>query len=352
MGKSEITCAILACHLTGWYPPNWRGKKYSKPVRVMAAGVDNNHNKNVIQDRLFGTNNWRLKSEIGSGMIPREAILEKSAVTVRGDDLASIKIKHKKGGMSELIFRSYSQGREAAQGFPADIIMIDEQPNDDFWKEALTRTRATRGHVICSFTPLKGATSLIEEMMILPGVKDTPIDKFGDKYKSDGKWAAIRASWHDAPHIPASDIEDAKRDYSYDYDARVYGMPVAGHGRIFPYHISDISYDPREVTINPSWNHLISIDIGHGHGRDPSAVIQCAFDEENDVIYVTNEAVGETNTTRELTRMIASVNHVLPVVWPSDANRSSMSSDSSVADQLRDQGVNLAWSSIHQPERS
>ena len=111
---------------------------------------------NVLQEKLIGTNNWRLKAERGSGMIPRDFIINESAVTGRGDDLGSIKIRHITGGMSEILFRSYSQGREAAQGFQADIIMIDEQPKDDFWSESLVRTAATNGQVVCSFTPLLG----------------------------------------------------------------------------------------------------------------------------------------------------------------------------------------------------
>ena len=49
-------------------------------------------------------------------MIPRDYIIDEAAVTVRGDDLSSIKIRHVTGGMSEILFRAYSQGREAAQG--------------------------------------------------------------------------------------------------------------------------------------------------------------------------------------------------------------------------------------------
>ncbi len=346
MGKSEITCAILAVQLTGVYPKWWTGKKYDRPVRVMAAGVDSNHNKNVIQERLFGTNNFRLKEELGSGMIPKDSIFLKSVVSQRGDGIDSVKIKHSSGGWSELIFRSYSQGREAAQGFPADIIMIDEQPNDDFWREALTRTRATRGHVICSFTPLLGKTGLVEQLMDLDGLTDGPEDMFGPKFRSDGKWACIRASWHDAPHIPAADIEDAKRDYTYDYNARVYGMPIAGYGAIFRHLESDMVYDPREKHIDDTWPHIIGLDIGHQQdeldkNRDPSAAILCAWDEKDDVIYLTDMWTGPSPTVRDLAKGITSVNHVAPVAWPNDAGRTSMTVQTTIAEQLRERGINL-----------
>ena len=341
-GKSETACSIVACHATGIYPDWWKGRKYDRPVKIMVAGVDSNHNKNVLQEKLIGTNNWRLKGERGSGMIPRDNLIEESAVTVRGDDLSAIKIKHITGQNSEIIFRAYSQGREAAQGFQADLILIDEQPKDDFWSEALVRTAATNGQVVCSFTPLLGMTGLVEELMNLEPEGDSTSDKFGPKYKSEAGWAMVRATWDDIDHISEGDKAQLRKGFAaYEADARTFGMPIAGHGRIFPYQESDICYNPREFQVNQSWPHLLAIDIGHGHGRDPSAVIQLAWDETNDVIYCTDEAVGETNTTKELSRLITSVNHTIPVVWPSDAGKASMNSESTVVDQLKELQINV-----------
>ena len=341
-GKSETACSIVACHATGIYPDWWEGRMYDRPVKIMVAGVDSNHNKNVLQEKLIGTNNWRLKAERGSGMIPRDFIINESAVTGRGDDLGSIKIRHITGGMSEILFRSYSQGREAAQGFQADIIMIDEQPKDDFWSESLVRTAATNGQVVCSFTPLLGMTGLVEELMSLDAVKDSPEDKFGAKYRSGQGWSMVRATWDDITHISEEDKAQLRKGFaSYELDARTYGMPMVGHGRIFPFNRGDIIFSEKEVTISPQWPHLIGIDIGHGAGRDPSAAVQVAWDEVNDVIYVTNARLSSTNTTRDLGRLIATIDHTNNVVWPSDANRSSMNSDSTVADQLRQLEIKL-----------
>ena len=308
----------------------------------MVAGVDSNHNKNVLQDKLLGSNNWRLKAERGKGMIPRDFIIDEAAVTVRGDDLTAVKIKHITGGMSEIIFRAYSQGREAAQGFQADQILIDEQPKDDFWSESLVRTAATNGQVICSFTPLKGMTGLVEELMSLPAQKDAPEDKFGAKYKSGDGWAMVRATWDDINHISEDDKKQLRKGFAaYEADARTYGMPVAGHGRIFPYQAGDITYNEREVTINESWPHLVGIDIGHGHGRDPSAVVQACWDEEKDIIYIRRCYMEPTDTTREMARLIVKADHESPVAFPPDANRTAMNSPLTVAQQLRELNINL-----------
>ena len=66
------------------------------------------------------------------------------------------------------------------------------------------RDRATNGQVICSFTPLKGMTGLVEELMSLPAQKDAPEDKFGAKYKSGDGWGMVRATWDDISHISIS----------------------------------------------------------------------------------------------------------------------------------------------------
>ena len=342
VGKSEIGCAILACHLTGYYPNWWKGKKYTKPIKSIAACLNSDLNKTVLQSKLFGTSNWRVKGDIGTGMIPKEAIHMKSCVTGRGDDISRISIKHKSGGYSELYFRAYSQGREAAQGVEADVILIDEQPKDDFWEECLTRLATTNGHVICSFTPLEGMTGLVEELMTLPESKDAPKDKFGAKYKEDSSWAMVRASWDDITHITDETKETLKKGYAaYSRDARVYGIPIAGHGRIFPYSLSEVSYDHRETIVKETLPHLIGIDIGHGTGRDPSAAVMVAWDEELDIIYIVDSWAEATNTTRDLGRLIARLDHTLPVIWPNDAGRQSMNSASTVAQQLREMKINL-----------
>ena len=341
-GKSETAMSLVACLATGIIPDWWEGRKYDRPVKIMVAGVDSNHNKNVLQEKLFGSNNWRLKRERGSGMIPKDFIIDDSAVTVRGDDLQSIKIKHVSGGMSEILFRAYSQGREAAQGFQADFIVIDEQPKDDFWSEALLRTAATGGCVACSFTPLMGMTGLVSELMELKPEENSPEDKFGPKFKSEDAWSMVRATWDDITHISEEDKAQIRKGIpDYEEATRTYGIPMAGHGRVFPFSRDEFTYSDNDVHIKDHWPRLIGIDIGHGFGRDPSAAVLSVWDEENDVIYIDRVAKDSTDTTKDLARLVVGVEHQCPVAFPSDANRSSMNTDTTVAQQLREMDVNL-----------
>ena len=348
MGKSETACAIVAAHLTGEYPIWWQGKRFDHPVNVWVAGPDGRHNREVLQKRLFGTDNKRLKKEMGTGMIPKRNIIDNSMVTIRGNDIDSAKIKHKSGGTSELSFRAYTQGREAAQGAPVHVIVVDEQPNGEWWKEALTRTRATKGHALLSFTPLKDASTsgnLLDNLMALPPAEDSPEDDFGPKYLSDGTWGLIRASWYDAPHILENDpnaIEEAKREYSFDYEARVFGIPIVGSGRVYPHSRDKITFDPESTFINKEWEALIGIDWGWTT-NDPSAMIKITRDKTNDILYVTDEFKGHTPTDQDFARQVHFIDPYLPVAWPRDGNTSSdWKGGGTISDKLRSEyRVNL-----------
>ena len=342
VGKTENGCAIIAQHLTGHYAPWYEGKKFKKPVKVIAACLNSDLNKTVLQAKLFGTSNWRVKKQIGTAMIPKDLVDLKSAVSARGDGVERINIHHKSGGSSELYFRAYSQGREAAQGVEADVILIDEQPKDDFWEECLTRLATTGGHVICSFTPLEGRTGLVATLLDLPPVPDAPEDKFGAKVRADKSWSMVRASWDDITHIPEDQKETLKKGYAeYSRDARTYGIPISGHGRVFPFHKGEITYSESETRVPDTLPHLVGIDIGHGFGRDPSAAFQVAWDEDKDIVYVTRGKQESTDTTRDLARLIVWTDHESPVAWPNDANKSSMNADSTVSQQLRSMDINL-----------
>ncbi len=60
-----------------------------------------------------------------------------------------------------LRFKSYEKGREKWQGETLDGVWFDEEPPLDIYIEGLTRTNATGGIVIVTFTPLLGMTEVV-----------------------------------------------------------------------------------------------------------------------------------------------------------------------------------------------
>ena len=155
IGKTVSTCYETAYHLTGQYPDWWQGKRFDKPITAMVAGESWGQVALVLQAELLGTNDVKIKQQLGTGAIPRDCIVTD---TLRGDgaNCMGVEIRHKSGANSYLLFANYTQEVRQMQGFKLNLAVFDEQPPDDFFSEIVTRTATTQGMVLCSFTPLKG----------------------------------------------------------------------------------------------------------------------------------------------------------------------------------------------------
>ena len=106
------------------------------------------------------------KEALQTGMIPADALADTvmgrgapgalDSVVVRwggGGDL--------QGGESVLAFKSYEKGREKWQGETLHGVWFDEEPPLDIYSEGLTRTNATGGITIVTFTPLLGMSDVV-----------------------------------------------------------------------------------------------------------------------------------------------------------------------------------------------
>ena len=86
---------------------------------------------------------WKRRvTDIGTGMVPHDALLEH--VPARGihDAVDHIKVRHITGGTSLAYFKSYEKGREKWQGESLDFVWFDEEPPQDVYLEGLTRCAA------------------------------------------------------------------------------------------------------------------------------------------------------------------------------------------------------------------
>lgn len=106
------------------------------------------------------------QGEWGTGMIPADAIAD--TVTGRGAPgaLDSVVVRWGGGGdvqagESVLSFKSYEKGREKWQGETLHGVWFDEEPPLDIYSEGLTRTNATGGITIVTFTPLLGMSDVV-----------------------------------------------------------------------------------------------------------------------------------------------------------------------------------------------
>lgn len=164
LGKTKAGGAEWAMHLTGRYPDWWAGKVFDAPVRLWASGVTSESTRDNPQRILIGPPE---QSEAwGTGMIPGDAIVDTTAARGIANALDSVVVRHGGGGdvqagFSALGFKSYEKGREKWQGETLHGVWFDEEPPIAIYTEGLTRTNATDGIVIVTFTPLQGMSQVV-----------------------------------------------------------------------------------------------------------------------------------------------------------------------------------------------
>jgi hypothetical protein len=122
LGKTLAGGFEAAMHATGRYPDWWKGKRFDKPTVGWACGVSGEVVRDTVQRILLGRS-----GAIGTGTIPKDAIVE--TITARGiaDLIGTIKVQHVSGGVSLIGLKSYLAGREAFQGETLDWAWADEE---------------------------------------------------------------------------------------------------------------------------------------------------------------------------------------------------------------------------------
>jgi phage terminase large subunit-like protein len=165
VGKSVAVCYEAVCHLIGWYPAWWQGYRFSRSIVAWICGEDTKAVRESLQGALLGQ-----PGSLGTGLIPRDRIERVVARSGVPDAVDAMQIHHAYGGSSRLVFKAYEMGREAFQAAKVDVVVLDEEPPQPIYSEALTRTMSTvpgeaSGLVLCAFTPLKGLSAVVQSFM-------------------------------------------------------------------------------------------------------------------------------------------------------------------------------------------
>jgi phage terminase large subunit-like protein len=160
VGKTTAGAAEWAIHLTGRYPDDWQGRRFSKPVRFWAAGVTSQSTRDNPQRTLIGPP----ADEVawGTGIIPKACLIDWSRARGIANAIDTVKVRHTSGGVSTLSFKSYEMGRAKWQGETLDGVWFDEEPPLEIYSEGLTRTQARGLFSIMTFTPLQGASDVVQ----------------------------------------------------------------------------------------------------------------------------------------------------------------------------------------------
>ena len=292
VGKTEAVGGYEAVlHMTREYPSWWLGRRFDRPVKGWLCGDTSKTVREILQFKVLGP--W---SEFGTGLVPADTLEDYKTKQGVAETIDTFSVKHKSGGLSRAVFKSYDQGREAFQGSEQDFILLDEEPPLDIFSECVMRTMTNNGLVMLTFTPLGGITALIRHL------------------REVNTWE-IGATWDDAPHLTQEAKEDLWRNTpAYMRDARSKGIPQRGSGVVFPINEETIKI-PRPEIIPKSWKHIIGIDFGWDH---PTAAVKLLHNCDDDIIIVAGAIRMREATPLMFAANIRHWGRWPPVAWPHD----------------------------------
>lgn len=279
VGKTMAAGTELVYHLTGEYPDWWVGHRFDRPVKALASGDTTFTTRDILQDKLLG--GTVDEESYGTGLIPGERIIGYTKRQGVPGAVEMVRVRHASGGESELLLRSYEQGRKIFQGFELDIFWPDEECPQDVYEEGQVRLMTTGGISMLTFTPLSGLTPLVQQLT-------KPATDYTDEEDPDGllRHAAtdrlvIMCGWDDVPHLTA----EAKAKLfaklaPHQRDARTKGVPSLGAGAIYPVSEDDIVCD--DFKLPDHFKHGYGLDVGWNR----TAAVWGGYDVESDTIYV------------------------------------------------------------------
>ncbi len=173
LGKTLAGSMEVAMHLTGIYPEWFTGRRFEQPTTWWAGAVTGETTRDGPQRMLVGPptqeNLW------GTGTIPYKNILDTNRASGITDYLDTVVVKHVSGGQSVLGFKTYESGRKKWQSETLDGVWFDEEPPSDIYIEGLTRTIATDGIVMVTFTPLLGMSEVVRMFLTDEDTKEMAV---------------------------------------------------------------------------------------------------------------------------------------------------------------------------------
>lgn len=159
--------------------------------------------------------------------------------------------------------------------------------------------------------------------------------------------ALITMAIEDAGHYNRDQRERIIAAYpEHEREARAHGVPIMGSGRVFNVPEADIRFDPfvfwkmSDRKGEPPWHyrHMVGIDFGINH---PFAAVQAAYDADSDRIFIWRSYRIRGQTPIMHAGSLRTWGTWLPVAWPHDGLQRDKGSGLQLAQQYRDQDLNM-----------
>lgn len=349
LGKTFGMAAEMAMYLTGYYPDDWAGQKisYSSDRNVyLAIGIEHSICRKVLQKELLGTMDARRSDEIGTGTIPRDCI-DLETIDRLGERVISCRVAHHDedgefDGWNELHFYSASQGQDSLMGIKVAGVWIDECPpnEEELYSQAWTRCLTTKGFVAVTATPERGLTNTLK--------------KFMDN--EEGYLYHQNVSMTEAPHLTKADIDEYLSTVPLNQrEMRLHGVPKLGDGNVFPFTEEQINGTLSKYTIMEQpyrYKMMWGCDFGYANTltADPSTLMLCAYDTEEDVIYCIQEWNSKddrdidilSNMPDYMANIILSSDFPrAPLIVPRDGNKNIEGTNTTRIAEFQRLGVNV-----------
>jgi len=315
VGKTIAAGMETAMHLTGRYPAWWVGRTFERATHCWASGKSGTDTRDNPQRILLGR-----PGEIGTGSIPKDAIVSLSTGRGVADAVDTIRVRHRDGDISTCTLKTYDQGRERWQGETLDLVWFDEEPPEDIYTEGLTRTNATGGFVYITFTPLLGISNVVRRFYVdhAPGTHITQM------------------TLEDAEHYTAEQREAIAATYDeFEREARTQGIPQLGSGRVFPINEGQVACASFEIPRH--WPRISGLDFGYDH---PTGAVQLAWDRDADILYCICAYRERHKTPVQFAPCVRPWGEY-PWAWPHDGLQHDKGSGEQLMAQYRAQGLKM-----------
>lgn len=318
-GKTE--CGAVEClwMLRGIHPY----RKNKNKVSGWACTVSSEVQRDVCQKKILSYLNpeWvaKITMSTGTSAFPEQGVID------------TIYIKNVFGGISELSFKTYEQGREKFQGASLDFVWFDEEPTKEIYLECLMRVMDRRGDIFGTMTPLKGLTWVYDEIYLNP--------------KSDPEIWTISMEWSDNPFLSKEETERLTSVLSDDnLEARRYGRFMPNNGLVYPEFESSV-HVIEPFNLPKEWQSGVSIDPGlknplscHFYYRDYDGNVYVAYEHYESGKSVEHHAEAILKIAREIGWKLRP-DGKLEALIDSASNQRTLQSEKSVAELFYERGI-------------
>lgn len=263
VGKTLGAGNEIDYHTTGDYPEWWEGRRFHGPTKWWVSNTNNETVRDGPQRILMGEG-----LDFGTGTIPASLLVSHTMARGFPNLVDKVQIRHRSGGVSQIQFKAYEQGRLKWQGETlTGGVWFDEEPDLEIYSEGLARM-APGAMSFLTATPLLGMSDVVMQFYPHPDSPDRCLTQM--------------TIW-DAEHYTEEERRQRVAAYPpHERDARARGIPMLGSGRIFPIAKEDIE-EVALAEIPSHWPQLNGIDFGFAH---PFAAVRGAWDRDSDVVHI------------------------------------------------------------------